>query len=505
MALALAGTAALYIGLQAKKLTQSPSQKSPQAMRGNSPTGALQPKQPAQEGRQSPTGLAPSGKTLEEWKKCKARVLPSFINISLSWGHYEEYEVSPGVWDYKLDENGNKIERTYTSRFIKELLKALSPPSVIVVSSGNARNQPIYPAKVQGSKEYDAILVGNMHPVGKRNMDSQGGEELHIMAPSSWYLTSVDKEGDYRRFGGTSGAAPLVTASLAGFELASGYQLSAAESKLLLEKTAIPTISSKQQPRKHGAGLLNTFKMVKVGKRLKKLCGEDRSCFETKLADPAAYDFENKGVPKVLAEVKKAFPECNSEQCSEKSDNCEKKARVFTRLRKKAFLNPNNPELWKALSCVYSSAGFFEESLGYRSFYIASTDTSSAVINDQTCMDEERCHPVDISCLTDEDCVLAPRCSYGEDGRHILYLGPTNLKAIRKNQISICGPLVPCSDIPGAVDADCECGSRVNFQNEYKTAKCVDFQCAVQTQSLENPSEQTPANTEQNSGTTGQR
>ena len=478
LAMVLAGTAALYVGLQAKKLTQSPYQRSPQAMRGNSPTAPPKAKQPAQ--RERPTGLA--GKTLEEWKKCKADVLPSFINISLTWGVYEIYEVKPGVWDYKLDENGNKIVSQHPSQYMQKALKALSPPVVILTASENAGDEPIFPTKIQASRDRHTILVGNMHPRGKRNNDSQGGEELHIMAPTGYSLTSKDRDGNYAEFAGTSGATPLVTASLVGFELASGYKLSPAEAKLLLEKTAIPTLNSKQIPRRYGVGLVNNFKMVRVGRRLKKLCGEDRFCFEKKLAEPATYDFENVKVPEVLAKVKKAFPECSSEQCSEKFDNCKKKAKAFTRLRKKAFLNPNNPELWKALSCIYSSAGFFEESLGYRSFYMAGIGPSSSVLNDEYCMTTEGCHPVDGSCLTDEDCVLAPHCVYTN---HKLKFGSTALKAIRKDQISLCGPLVSCSDIPGAVNTDCECGSRVNFQNEYKTVKCVDFQCAIETQSLE--------------------
>ena len=61
------------------------------------------------------------------------------------------------------------------------------------------------------------------------------------MAPGDYYLTSVDGDGNYRQFGGTSGATPLVTGSLAGFEWLSGYHPTAEEAKILLEKTAILT------------------------------------------------------------------------------------------------------------------------------------------------------------------------------------------------------------------------------------------------------------------------
>ena len=114
---------------------------------------------------------------------------------------------------------------------------------------------------------------------------SQEHEEVHILAPSdSWRLiTSSDENGTLRRFGGTSGAVPLVTGSLAGFEWLSGYHPTAKEVKLLLEQTAIPTLSSNVEPRLNGFGMVNAYKLGMVGKRLKEICGTDVSCFKDRI------------------------------------------------------------------------------------------------------------------------------------------------------------------------------------------------------------------------------
>ena len=222
----------------------------------------------------------------DTYEQCKANVLPSFANVSMTWA----------------------------GKIFGEGLKSLSPPTVAVIAAGNKHPDPIRPEKVKASQDFDAIIVGSLAPDGKRSWFSNEHEEVHIMAPSDYYLSSAGQDGDRRSFGGTSGAAPLVTGSLAGFEWLSGYHPTAAESKILLEKTAVPTHHSHDVPRLNGVGMVNAYKLGMVGKKLKELCGTDLYCFKNKIREDSTYNFpEDEGLQEA---VEQAFPECSANQLS---------------------------------------------------------------------------------------------------------------------------------------------------------------------------------------------
>ena len=120
-----------------------------------------------------------------------------------------------------------------------EKLSSSTSNTVVVVSSGNDFPFKLNDIKVKASKSYNVVLAGSFSPKGFVSEFSQSGSEVHILAPSDYWITSAGKSGEYRKFGGTSGAAPLITGSLAGFEWLSGYHPTAKEAKILLEKTAL--------------------------------------------------------------------------------------------------------------------------------------------------------------------------------------------------------------------------------------------------------------------------
>ena len=235
----------------------------------------------------------------------------------------------------------------------------------------------------------------------------------HILAPSDDYILSADNQGVLRQFGGTSGAAPLVTGSLAGFEWISGYHPTAKEAKILLEKTAVP--HSPPPAGKSGKGVLNSYKLGMTAKRLKKLCGSDSQCFKQKIRDPDTYKFpEDRKLPEILDKV---FPKCSRKTCAPPgggaadfdSASCAEKSDVFKRLRKASLLNPSNKELQRQLSCIYAVAGFTKNSEHYLSFYksVAAAEAGA----------KARPRPAAQTglCLTDKDCALVPVC--GNSGK----------------------------------------------------------------------------------------
>ena len=150
----------------------------------------------------------------------------------------------------------------------------------------------------------------------------------------------------------------MVTGSLAGFEWLSGYHPTAKEAKTLLEKTALPTLHSHEKPQINGAGLLNTYKLAEVAKRLKQKCGDDSSCFKKEILKEETYQFpKDKDLTTDLAKV---FPSCSNQEAKPESlelPSCEKKAEVFKRLRISVLLNPSKESLG-VLSCLYKEEGF---------------------------------------------------------------------------------------------------------------------------------------------------
>ena len=91
----------------------------------------------------------------DSYKQCKATVLPSFINNSMGWSGSSAYNA----------------------------FKSLSPPSILVLASGNNHPKPVVKIEAKASKDFDTILVGSLTPEGIRSGFSQQGEEVHIMAP----------------------------------------------------------------------------------------------------------------------------------------------------------------------------------------------------------------------------------------------------------------------------------------------------------------------------------
>ena len=248
------------------------------------------------------------------------------------------------------------------SEDIYEVFQKFSPSTIVVTASGNEFSKGILESiKSKASKKFDAILVGSFSPKGFASNFSNSGEGVHIMAPSDTWISSAGNNGKYEQFGGTSGAAPLVTGSLAGFEWLSGYHPTSKEAKVLLEKTAFPTLHSYEKPKLNGVGLLNAYKLGEVGKRLKKKCKNKKSCFKKEILNEENYRFDlDKSLEKDLSKV---FPSCSMEKeptaVSLEEPECQAKRKTFKRLRKTVLLNPkDSKELLKVLSCIYKEDGF---------------------------------------------------------------------------------------------------------------------------------------------------
>ena len=438
---------AIYAGIQVKQFVSA----------SDSSTVETQQTEDIQSAGRDVASESPSiVSSYNSYKQCKSDNLPNYINVSMTWGN---------------------------SMTALEAFKALTPPSVIVTAAGNQAGAPhnkkfVDENKVEGSKQFSAIIVGSVDPYGDRSVFSQQSEEVAIMAPGDESLVTTDENGNSIRFGGTSGSTALVTGALTGFSWLSGYQPTAEEAKILLEKTAIPLKLSNEEPQMNGPGMLNAYKLGMVAERLKELCGEDINCFKLKLEEDSTYQFEED--ERVLELVELAFPECSADKCLEKRESCQDVSQIFERLRKAAFLNPENKDYWRYLSCVYASSGFPDNAKGMRNIY------NGLLGADPAEMAEDRVNTyVDQSCQVDSDCSYVPKCLFDHKKKeyysHEAFFTPAN-----KDYITECQGSVLC-------EGACRCGSDKRERDAYKYVlddqgnkqftltnmrlRCVDSQC----------------------------
>ena len=391
-------------------------------------------------------------------------------------------------------ENGKKVINKGMNLEYKTLRELGGPDTIIVAASGNSAPYFTLPAQDHTSKEYDIIFVGSVDPTGRPSSFSQQGEAVHIMAPGG-QVTTVDSEGKYETVNGTSFSTPLVTGSLMGFEWLSGYHPNSKEAKILLERTAISTKNSHDKPRKNGAGILNSYKLGMVGKRLKSQCGSNKNCFRQKINDPETYKFpKDQGLEDA---VQTAFPDC-SETCGfglvhGNHGSCKAKIKVFERLRKASFLHPTDRNLKKYLACIYDSYGFtytsFSEIVAYKALFGSSRNSE----------------PAHTFCKKDADCVLVPDCVKKNNS----FLSMTQAQA------DIIYAMGSCKKEKTLCNRRCRCRNqeKVTLSGKTKTysRKCVNSRCTLKVKTEQSPNQKegslvnSPSPLQEFSGPVGQR
>ena len=279
---------------------------------------------------------------------------PYYLNLSSSSDYVSAYEsasvdLAPEYTPLYIN---NSMSWT-KSKIVSGAIEKVAEKSVFVTTTDNEANFAD-PEKIQLAKKEKVLLVGSLSPDGFGSNFSSYTEETAISAPSDKYITSY---ADYspRQFGGTSGAAPQVTAALAAFTMVTGYHLTVPEAKKLLTQTALP-FAHYPGPNSLGPGMLNSYKITEVALRMAKECeGKKSDCIKNKLSKDESYQFKVQNTD-LLKKAKLLFPECHGE-ISLTVNNCEEKKKVFNEIRAEALLNPDRSELWSLISCVSKNDG----------------------------------------------------------------------------------------------------------------------------------------------------
>ncbi|MFZ4713779.1 MAG: S8 family serine peptidase [Bacteriovoracaceae bacterium] len=249
------------------------------------------------------------------------------------------------------------------SKLVAEAIEKVSEHSVFITANGNEGNLTENAKRVIATN-HKVIMVSSLAPDGTGSSFTNFAPETTISAPSDNSLLSYIGDEPVK-FGGTSGAAPQVTAALASFTVLTGYQLNTSESKFLLGKTALP-FPNYPAPNSLGSGMLNSYKIAEVAIRLKEKCKNNKECFKKSLADEKTYNISI-NAPQVIKEAQKGFPECTDGLEKTSSSTCEEKKLILKNLRKAAFLDHSNPSLWKFISCISKNDGMTKNSEFYES------------------------------------------------------------------------------------------------------------------------------------------
>jgi Subtilase family len=251
---------------------------------------------------------------------------------------------------------------------IKDAIKSASHEMIVVAAAGNH-----YP---NGSpdpliEDENVILVGSSDPFGLVSEFSDESSDITILAPSDYYQRVPGPAGDV--FGGTSGAAPLVSASVADIKSILG-DLKGNEAAKILKLSSTKLHVTNAIPQRNGAGQLNSFKAFKLAEKLKAQgWPADR---EALLVRAAGWNFREEA----LAELNRAKTLLNG-------TDCESYKAAFNFLRKAFLLDESNEEVRNLLTVIYSAQGYPAEAQYIRNFKLSNFNAfiASSGVVDQSC------------------------------------------------------------------------------------------------------------------------
>lgn len=146
----------------------------------------------------------------------------------------------------------------------KHLSRFAENNQIVVISAGNYYPRPIESALAR----LRAIVVGSLSPDGLVSSFSIQGNKVSVLAPSDYFIYSTEDGEKPQLFGGTSGAAPLVSGAIMNVASLIPH-LSYGQADELLRFTSIPLPSNRDFVQNNGYGMLNAYKLVRAAERVR--------------------------------------------------------------------------------------------------------------------------------------------------------------------------------------------------------------------------------------------
>lgn len=166
----------------------------------------------------------------------------------------------------------------WNSERIPELVREVSlKGNLWVLAAGNSFPDPV--KKLE--RDSLALLVGSFAPNGLTSYEAQIHENMVILAPANKELLTLDGYGKTHSFGASSGATPIVAATLINmsFYLPS---LTREQAIRILKRTGWSSIENKLG-FKNLPPLLNSFKAILMARSIFLECGADELCINEKV------------------------------------------------------------------------------------------------------------------------------------------------------------------------------------------------------------------------------
>lgn len=202
------------------------------------------------------------------------------------------------------------------------------------------------------------ISVGSSSPLGLQAGSSQAHGGLDVLAPSDEYLASIDGKGRPVLFGGTSGAAPLISGSIAN-ALAVMPGLERRHIEELLRLTSSPGIHTRWTPWNR-AGHFNGYLFYRVVRRLRDLCGSEMTCVEGEMRRAGLVVFPR---TELSARIRRVCDETRILSLTE-----------MNLLRREYLLSKRAGDFARLLECAYRAEGYDGNAEGIQNLRLVTED-----------------------------------------------------------------------------------------------------------------------------------
>ncbi|CBW27405.1 putative peptidase [Halobacteriovorax marinus SJ] len=251
---------------------------------------------------------------------------------------YEELDTYPKI-----------ISNSYgwsNTKSIQELsFKAKERDILWFLAAGND-----HPNKISNiEQDSGAILIGSYAPSGLQSSFSQVSNKVVTLAGGDDYQASIDGKGVHTNFGGTSGATPLVAASIAN--IAALIPNITYEQVVELIRATNLTSFEQNNRLQFKPGLFNAYKAFHVAKKIAKKChyhidSNDTLCVTSELKNRENFNFAH-----LIDEAPLATTILS------KDLSCENRKQDLEILRGHALLI-DSPILWERLESVYTNLSY---------------------------------------------------------------------------------------------------------------------------------------------------
>ncbi len=264
---------------------------------------------------------------------------------------------------------------------LAHMIRSSNDDQRFIFAAGNEARRIDQDLSELASGNNKVLIVGSLTPFGSPTITSNFGD-LVISAPSDHHLVAKDKS-KIHIFGETSGAAPQVTAALAAFDLIADYHPTPEEIRRLLANSVTPFPFSHGD--QYGKGILNTYRLTAIAKRIKDKCRGNTYCSKAMIASDDIYHFtHNKDLEHKLAT---SFPYCvqtasRLTKLKRVAFDCRDLRNTFKALRQRALLNPEDKNLWRILACVHAAHGLHANAI----FYAKLAHDSAQIVQSQAAL-----------------------------------------------------------------------------------------------------------------------